>query len=138
MITSTTSADHLFVYGTLMMASKHPVAAYLRQRSQLVGVGRFPGQLYNLGAYPGAVYDSQTDQFVYGEVYRMNEPTQLLAELDHYEGISTGAVAPSAEPDEYVRELVPVQTKQGTFVCWTYLYNLPTDQLPLLPMGRYS
>jgi len=121
-----------------MMASKHPMAAYLRQHSQLIGVGRFPGLLYNLGAYPGAVYDSQTDQFVYGEVYQLNEPAQLLAELDQYEGVSAGAVESPAEPDEYVRERIPVQTEQGTFVCWTYLYNLPINQLPLLPMGRYS
>ena len=119
------------------MASKHPMAAHLRQHSQLVGRGHFPGRLYNLGLYPGAVYDSEASQAVYGEIYRMNNPDGLLLTLDHYEGINEAPPETFAEPDEYVRELVPIQTESGPLVCWTYLYNLPTDQLPQLTTGRY-
>ncbi len=47
---------HLFVYGTLMRASRSPYAQLLRARAQFVGEGWTPGRLYHLGRYPGAVF----------------------------------------------------------------------------------
>ncbi len=127
MPTSATPVPHLFVYGTLLNASKVPMAQYLRQRSQRIGTGCFPGRLYNLGAYPGAVYDGQADGFVYGELYTFSASTasELFNALDAYEG------------DEYTRAVVPVQTENGFVGCWTYLFTQPMGDWPVIASGRY-
>ena len=127
MPTSATPVTHLFVYGTLLNASKKPIGQYLRQHSELIGVGCFPGRLYDLGAYPGAVYDQYADGFVHGELYTFSESDAagLLNVLDEYEG------------DEYRRVVVPVQTENGFVDCWTYLFTQLTDAWPIIASGRY-
>ncbi|MGM9512157.1 gamma-glutamylcyclotransferase family protein [Larkinella sp. GY13] len=127
MSTSTTSFIHLFVYGTLLSASKHPMAQDLRQKAQLLGPAFFPGRLYDLGTYPGAVYDPIAQTNVYGEVYSFTESVWKREQetLDDYEG------------NEYVRAIVPVQTDDGLVDCWMYLFKPPTDSLPLIASGRY-
>jgi gamma-glutamylcyclotransferase (GGCT)/AIG2-like uncharacterized protein YtfP len=127
MTTSTTPFTHLFVYGTLLSASKHPMAHYLRQNSQLIGPGFFPGLLYDLGMYPGAVYDPNTENFVHGEIYLFPEPAaeNRLRTLDDYEG------------NEYNRIVVPVKTADGFINCWTYVFNQPTASWPRIASGRY-
>ncbi|WP_191908823.1 gamma-glutamylcyclotransferase family protein [Larkinella humicola] len=127
MSTSTTSFVRLFVYGTLLSASKHPMAQNLRQKTRLLGPGFFPGRLYDLGMYPGAVYDPVAQSNVFGEVYSFTESgwKRERKTLDDYEG------------DEYVRSVVPVQTADGLVDCWTYLFKPPTDSLPRIESGRY-
>jgi gamma-glutamylcyclotransferase (GGCT)/AIG2-like uncharacterized protein YtfP len=127
MSTSTTSFIHLFVYGTLLSASKHPMAQDLHQKTLLLGLGFFPGRLYDLGMYPGAVYDPAAQTAVYGEVYLFKKSVweQEQKTLDDYEG------------DEYIRTVVPVQTTDGLVDCWTYLFKPPTDSLPRIASGRY-
>ncbi|RRA98592.1 gamma-glutamylcyclotransferase family protein [Larkinella rosea] len=129
MSTSTTSFRHLFVYGTLLSVSKHPIAEFLRRNTQLVGPGFFPGRLYDLGTYPGAVFNPEADSFVHGEIYFFPEPAlknqKLLRTLDDYEG------------DEYDRILVPVQTANGFIQCWTYVFNQPTESFPRIFSGRF-
>lgn len=127
MSTSPTQIVSLFVYGTLLSASKHPMARLLRERSQRLGAGFFTGRLYDLGSYPGAVYDPDTEGRVYGEIYQLNESDadNLLQILDSYEG------------DEYTRAVVPVTTNNNLIMCWTYLFTQPTDLLPLIASGRY-
>ncbi|RAJ98224.1 gamma-glutamylcyclotransferase (GGCT)/AIG2-like uncharacterized protein YtfP [Larkinella arboricola] len=128
MPTSPTPVTYLFVYGTLLNASEKPMAQYLRQHSQLIGAGRFPGRLYDLGEYPGAVYDRNADGLVHGELYTFSEVAVagLLNVLDEYEG------------DEYRRAVVPVQTGNGLIDCWTYLLIQPTAAWPVIASGRYT
>ncbi|MGA0557003.1 gamma-glutamylcyclotransferase family protein [Larkinella sp. VNQ87] len=128
MATSETPIAHLFVYGTLLSGSEHPMANWLRLHSRLLGPGFFAGWLYDLSTYPGAVLDPLTDAKVHGEVYCVPIPVfeSLLQTLDDYEG------------DEYTRAVVPVQTADGPVDCWTYLFNQPTDALPLIRSGRYG
>ncbi|WP_170299148.1 gamma-glutamylcyclotransferase family protein [Larkinella terrae] len=129
MPTSATLFRHLFVYGTLLSASKHPMAEFLRQNSKLVGPGFFPGRLYDLGTYPAAVYDPEAAGFVHGELYFFPEPDPdyqtRLQTLDDYEG------------DEYDRIVVPIQTTDGFVLCWTYVFNQPTDSWPRISSGRF-
>ncbi|WP_266368968.1 gamma-glutamylcyclotransferase family protein [Tellurirhabdus rosea] len=131
MLTNPTSNDHLFVYGTLLRDSAHPMAAFLRQHSTPVGPGWFPGRLYNLGWYPGAHYEPQSEGKVYGDIVKLTESQIVLAELDRYEGLDE-------TPPEYSRVLVPVQTGSGALVCWTYLYRGPVSAGQLIPSGKYS
>lgn len=124
---SATPITSLFVYGTLLSASKKPMARQLRRHSQLRGTGFFPGQLFDLGAYPGAIYNPKAAGFVHGELYTFSvaDSPGLLQALDAYEG------------DAYVRAVVPVQTEDGLVNCWTYLFTQPTHSFPLIASGRY-
>ncbi|WP_128547389.1 gamma-glutamylcyclotransferase family protein [Larkinella soli] len=125
MITSPTLSSLLFVYGTLLSASNHPMAATLRQLGERVGPGHFPGRLFHLGGYPGAVYEPEAATLVHGEIHRLTDPERSLPLLDDYEG------------DEYARALVPVRTEGGLVDCWTYLFIRPTAPFRLITSGRY-
>ena len=80
--------DLLFVYGTLMNNIQSNIAGYLHQNSDFVGEGSLQGRLYDLGNYPGAIYDMQADSRVYGHMFRIFDPENMLKRLDFYEGIS--------------------------------------------------
>jgi len=134
MFTSEPNSPFLFVYGSLMSASPHPMAGLLRRFSVLVGEGYFTGQLYDLGEYPGAIYQPRSRSRVYGEVLRLTDPDRLLPELDRYEGFD--AEVPD-EADEYIRYRVPVTTASRVLECWAYLYVRPVSGLIRIPSGRY-
>ena len=76
----------LFVYGTLRMGSRHPMAHRLRAGGKLLGRGRTSGVLYDLGVYPGATFAGDARSRVVGEVYAVRHGSRLIAELDYYEG----------------------------------------------------
>ena len=91
----------LFVYGTLKSEAINTNAQHLHQHAQLLGRARWPGRLYLISNYPGAVPSSSNNEFVNGELWRLNDPDQLLATLDVYE-----ECAPSSPvPHEYKRSL---------------------------------
>jgi gamma-glutamylcyclotransferase (GGCT)/AIG2-like uncharacterized protein YtfP len=71
---------------------------------------------------------------VFGELYRLRAPDELLREFDMYEACGEGF----AEPTEYVRQMLPV-TSQGRSVdeAWTYLYNWPVARLSRIVSGRF-
>ena len=54
--------------------------------------------------YPGLVLSDDADDVVFGEVYRLRQPEDLLREFDMYEACGEGF----AEPTEYVRQMLPV------------------------------
>jgi gamma-glutamylcyclotransferase (GGCT)/AIG2-like uncharacterized protein YtfP len=123
----------LFVYGTLMNNIQSVIADFLHHNSDFVGEGYFSGKLYDLGSYPGAVYDMQVHSWVYGHVFKLHDPKNMLKRLDLYEGISL------LQPDknEYRRALVPVDVKKELLDCWVYLYNFTTEGLKEIPDGHY-
>ncbi len=125
--------DLLFVYGTLMNNIQSNIAGYLHQNSDFVGEGSLQGRLYDLGNYPGAIYDMQADSCVYGHMFRIFDPENMLKRLDFYEGISL------LQPDknEYRRELVPVEVNKKPVHCWAYLYNFSTESLEEITEGNY-
>jgi gamma-glutamylcyclotransferase (GGCT)/AIG2-like uncharacterized protein YtfP len=71
---------------------------------------------------------------VFGELYRLHRPDELLREFDMYEACGDGF----AEPTEYVRRTVPV-TRDGQTAdeAWTYIYNWPVTRLPRIASGRF-
>jgi len=129
MTTNSTSECRLFVYGTLLARSAHPMAALLRQRSTPLAPGWFAGRLYDLGAYPGALYEPDSETKVFGEV--LNLSPAVLPLLDRYEGLHE-------QPAEYVRRRVPVQTAAGPVACWAYLYCGPVSESRRILSGRYA
>lgn len=123
--------NYLFVYGTLL-TDGNEFAAYLKQQCRFYNTGKFKGKLYDIGEYPGAVY-ADTDQFVYGSIFVIDNLDKVFIKLDAYEGFGDD----QPQPNEFIRELIEVDTDGGKLKCWVYLYNLPTDRLQPILSGRF-
>ena len=126
--------DRLFVYGTLMRGFDHPMAQLLSRSADFIGEARCQGRLYLVKHYPGLVLSDHPADVVFGELYRLRAPDELLREFDMYEACGEGF----AEPTEYVRQMLPV-TSEGRSVdeAWTYIYNWPVAHLPRIVSGRF-
>jgi gamma-glutamylcyclotransferase (GGCT)/AIG2-like uncharacterized protein YtfP len=133
------NSDRLFVYGTLMRGFDHPMAQLLSRSADFIGQARCRGRLYLVKHYPGLVLSDGTDEFVFGELYRLTQPEALLREFDMYEACGEGF----AEPTEYIRRMLKVALLDGaasgvgTSEAWTYLYNWPVAHLPRIASGRF-
>jgi len=134
--------DRLFVYGTLMRGFDHPMAKLLSRSAGLIGEARCQGRLYRVKHYPGLVLsdDLQEDpnDIVFGEVYRLRQPVELLREFDMYEACGEGF----AEPTEYIRQMLSVTLGDGAASearteAWTYVYNWPVAHLARIESGRF-
>jgi len=132
-MTSMTS-DRLFVYGTLMRGFDHPMAQLLSRSAEFIGEARCRGRLYRVKHYPGLVLSNEASDLVFGELYRLRAPEELLREFDMYEACGEGFAAPT----EYVRQLLAVTSEDGAVSeAWTYLYNWPVSHLPRIMSGRF-
>ena len=127
-------SNRLFVYGTLMRGFDHPMAQLLSRSADFIGEARCQGRLYLVKHYPGLVLSDDPADVVFGELYRLRAPDELLREFDMYEACGEGF----AEPTEYVRQMLPV-TSEGRSVdeAWTYIYNWPVAHLPRIVSGRF-
>jgi len=127
-------SNRLFVYGTLMRGFDHPMAQLLSRGADFIGEARCQGRLYLVKHYPGLVLSDHPADVVFGELYRLRAPDELLREFDMYEACGEGF----AEPTEYVRQMLPV-TSEGRSVdeAWTYIYNWPVAHLPRIVSGRF-
>ena len=126
--------DRLFVYGTLMRGFDHPMALLLSRSADFIGEARCQGRLYRVKHYPGLVLSDDPADVVFGELYRLRAPDELLREFDMYEACGEGF----AEPTEYVRRMLTV-TREGQTPdeAWTYVYNWPVARLPQIASGRF-
>jgi gamma-glutamylcyclotransferase (GGCT)/AIG2-like uncharacterized protein YtfP len=129
--------DHLFVYGTLMRGFDHPMAQLLSRSADFIGEARCRGRLYLVKHYPGLVTSDDAGDVVFGELYRLRRPAELLREFDMYEACGEGF----AEPTEYVRRMFSVAhdgaASETWTQAWTYLYNWPVAHLPRIASGRF-
>ncbi|MGB9116113.1 gamma-glutamylcyclotransferase family protein [Bradyrhizobium sp.] len=126
--------DHLFVYGTLMRGFDHPMAQLLSRGADFIGEARCRGRLYRVKHYPGLVLSDNADDIVFGELFRLRQPEELLREFDMYEACGEGF----AEPTEYVRRMLQVARDNGAAgEAWTYIYNWPVTGLPRIASGRF-
>jgi len=126
-------SDLLFVYGTLMRGFDHPMAQLLSRSADFIGEAQCRGRLYMVKHYPGLVLSDDPTEVVFGELYRLRQPTELLREFDMYEACGEGFAAPT----EYVREMLPVTLGDGAAEAWTYIYNWPVAHLPRIASGRF-
>jgi gamma-glutamylcyclotransferase (GGCT)/AIG2-like uncharacterized protein YtfP len=128
------NSDRLFVYGTLMRGFDHPMAKLLSRSADFIGEARCRGRLYRVKHYPGLVLSDDASDVVFGELYQLRQPIELLREFDMYEACGEGF----AEPTEYVRQMLPVTLGDGALSeAWTYLYNWPVAHLPRIASGRF-
>jgi gamma-glutamylcyclotransferase (GGCT)/AIG2-like uncharacterized protein YtfP len=127
-------SDRLFVYGTLMRGFDHPVAKLLSKSADFIGEAKCRGRLYRVKHYPGLVLSDDASEVVFGELYRLRAPDDLLREFDMYEACGEGF----AEPTQYVRQMLAVALADGTASeAWTYVYNWPVARLPRIASGRF-
>ena len=132
------NSDRLYVYGTLMRGFDHPMAKLLSRSADFIGEARCRGRLYLVKHYPGLVLSDDPADIVFGEVYRLRAPDELLSEFDMYEACGEGF----AQPTEYVRQMLPVTTDDGAASqewtqAWTYVYNWPVTGLPRIASGKF-
>jgi len=127
--------DLLFVYGTLMRGFDHPMARLLEQNAEFLGEAQAAGRLYLVRHYPGLVESDVPADRVFGQLFRLRQPRDVLAKLDDYEGCGEGA----APPHEFIRATRPVVANDGTAQqAFIYLYNWPLDGLPRIADGRFD
>jgi gamma-glutamylcyclotransferase (GGCT)/AIG2-like uncharacterized protein YtfP len=122
----------LFVYGTLL-DKQNEFGAYLNAKCSFYAEGRFKGRLYDIGEYPGAISDADGPYYVYGKIFLVNDPDNVLKQLDYYEGFGADQV----KPNLFTRERMPIETSNEPVKCWVYLYNLPVNGFRLIKSGRY-
>jgi gamma-glutamylcyclotransferase (GGCT)/AIG2-like uncharacterized protein YtfP len=125
--------DRLFVYGTLMRGFDHPMAQLLSRSADFLGEARCQGRLYLIKHYPGLVLSDDPGEVVFGELYRLRTPKELLREFDMYEACGEGF----AQPTQYVRQMLSVMLDDKAAEAWTYLYNWPVTRLPRIASGRF-
>jgi gamma-glutamylcyclotransferase (GGCT)/AIG2-like uncharacterized protein YtfP len=126
--------DCLFVYGTLMPGSDHPMALRLVAESASLGAATMSGRLYDLGDYPGAVSSSNLLDRVYGILVRLSDPATSLRWLDAYEGCGED----DAEPHAYQRVIASACLASGQETdAWIYYYRWPLGDARHLGNGRY-
>ena len=101
---------HLFVYGTLRSSETNPAARRLHGHAELIGPGHVQGALYGISWYPGLILEGQSR--VYGELFRLDNPEEILPELDAYEGA------------EFERVILNVSASGETTPAWAYVYRL--------------
>lgn len=125
---------YLFVYGTLMQQSGHPMHERLKAHSEFVCHAWMSGQLYQIHDYPGVIESGSTQDKVYGEVYRLLQ-SSVLAELDDFEQCT----AAFAEPHEYIRKQVTVfVTDSRPLTAWAYIYNHSIERAKRIHNGRFQ
>lgn len=127
-------SDRLFVYGTLMRGFDHPMAQLLSRSAEFLGEARCRGRLYLVKHYPGMVLSEDPGEVVFGELFRLRAPAELLREFDMYEACGEGFKAPT----EYIRQMLPVtRDDHAAEQAWTYIYNWPVTRLPRIESGRF-
>jgi gamma-glutamylcyclotransferase (GGCT)/AIG2-like uncharacterized protein YtfP len=127
------TSNHLFVYGTLMRGFEHPMAQLLSRSADLIGEAQCQGRLYLVTHYPALVLSGDPADVVFGELYRLRQPDELLREFDMYEACGEGFAAPT----EYVRQMLSVTLEGDATEAWTYVYNWPVAHLTRIASGRF-
>lgn len=110
-------------------------ARFIRQHCTLIGVGTTPGRLFDLGTYPGIVYEPNAETSVFGEVFRIDTNKESLNEyLDRFE-----ECGPEFEqPNEYKKEVIPVDVNGKVYHASSYIYNRNLDGLKMIDSGNYD
>nr|WP_041757347.1 gamma-glutamylcyclotransferase family protein [Bradyrhizobium sp. ORS 278] len=133
-MSSDTTPDLLFVYGTLMRGFDHPMARLLSAHADFIAEASCCGRLYRIQHYPGLVLSEDAADQVQGELFRLRQPEPMLREFDMYEACGEGF----AQPTEYLRQRLDVTLADGSVrEAWTYVYNWPVDEASRIASGRF-
>lgn len=112
-------SEYLFTYGTLRLNESHPMAVYLTENAELVGLAVLPkAQLFRIDWYPALIQTDDEQNEVVGDVYKLKDKS-AFEKLDEYEGIGVGK-----PPFEYRRAKVIIKTEKEILESWVYFYNV--------------
>jgi len=129
---------YLFVYGTLRRTTNTTMYQhFLKEDAEYIGDAIYRGKIYVVDIYPGVVPSDDEQDMVFGEVFKLKDPGELILRIDEYEGCSDDFPRPWL----YYRDEVEVTlTDSGeTIPVWIYLYNRDPEakQLPRITSGDY-
>ncbi len=128
------SKEYLFVYGTLKKDIGNDMYRLLAKHAQFVSDAAWNGKLYMVEDYPGAISSNNPDDTVYGELYLLNNPDNILPSLDDYEECSDKFPKPTL----FKRIKDDVRLDNGDIVsAWIYIYNMPVDNLIRIKSGNF-
>ena len=126
-------STQLFVYGTLLRRSRHPMARLLAQRGHYVGPAKVAGRLYDLGRYPGMLESQDDADWVHGDLYDLGDGADTLAQLDAYE------LEESPLPAYFERQLGRAILADGSAIAaWIYWYRGKVNESQRIASGRYE
>jgi gamma-glutamylcyclotransferase (GGCT)/AIG2-like uncharacterized protein YtfP len=127
--------NHIFVYGLLKSMYDNEAARFIRKHCILIGEGTVPGRLFDLGTYPGIVYETNAKTFVTGEVFEIiTNKAGLVEYLDEFE-----ECGPDFEqPNEYRKEVIPVNVNGTIYQASSYIYNRNLEGLKVIESGNYN
>ena len=123
---------NLFVYGTLMLSSGHPMGEKLASEADFCGAAHVQGHLYDFGKWPGLALSADPLDRVFGEMWKLRD-TASLAWLDEYEGIGPHIAIPEYERIEHQACV----TGAGTRHAQVYVYRWPIDHSRRIFSGRW-
>lgn len=128
-----TNPQYLFVYGTLKLDASNEYAKNFHQQAEYLGVAKWPGSLYLVSYYPGAVSSNANQEFVHGELWKLNNSEQTLEILDVYEECSVL----NPLPHEYKRSYEKVWFGHQLVDAWIYIYQRDTSSLKRIDSGLF-
>lgn len=130
----TANDQHIFVYGSLREALRHPLRRILRIGGEHLGEARFQGILYDVDWYPGAVPSDHPGDSVVGDLYRLVSPATVLEHLDVYERCTPS----DPQPTLFRRGRFEVCRADGLrCVAWIYIYNRSVAGLCRIRSGDF-
>lgn len=124
---------YLFVYGTLLSVSPHPMARQLQERARFAGEARLAARLYDLGRFPGIQPARTADDWVHGELFDLGpEAPATLRDMDAYE-------RDESMPDALFErgEAAVVRPDGESAAAWVYWFRGAVDEARHIPSGRY-
>lgn len=125
---------YLFVYGSLMNGSGHPLSEELAANFEYLTTGYIQAELYYLDGYPGAVLSEDAADKVHGQIYRnLGNSDAFMNRLNRYEGYYPEAPGKSL----FVPETVEVHTPERSITAGCYLYRGSLRGYARIPGGDY-
>ena len=122
----------LFVYGSLL-DEDNEIAIYLKNDSTFYSAGKVKGKLYDIGEYAGAILSAEGNEYIYGNILKIDTTEKVFKVIDDYEGYR----GDQSWPNEFIRVLTDIETGTGIISSWIYVYNLPVNGLKAIKGGRY-
>jgi gamma-glutamylcyclotransferase (GGCT)/AIG2-like uncharacterized protein YtfP len=121
----------LFVYGTLMRDGRLHHLLGGSPGVEFAGEAKIRAKLYIPKGedYPGADLTSATNEYVFGELYTLREPEDLLNRLDVAEGCDEGL---------FIRRRVDTFQAGKKKKAWTYIYARSLAGAERVPGGKYQ
>lgn len=118
-----------FVYGTLKVGG-HFASYFDAYRIESV-TGKVKGRLFNAGAFPAAVHGKGQ---ISGELHTYKNGTEILSAFDQIEGFDYEG----SPGNLYNREIIEVETENGTEEAIMYFFNGKTENLREIKEGVWK